>query len=151
MSAAPSVGVFSRKELNALTYAVIGRAINVHRNVGPGLLESVYKSALLDELLRAGMKVEAERPLPVIYEGNRIDCGYRLDLIVNDVLIIEVKSIECFAPIHLAQTLTYLRLSGLPLALLINFKVRVLKSGIKRVINDRVQFAPDDDVSERAV
>lgn len=142
------MNVYSRKALNALTYSVIGSAIKVHRVLGPGLLESAYKAALRDELLHAGMTVDAERPLPVVYEGARIDCGYRVDLVVNDVLIVELKSVQELEPVHVAQVLTYLRLSGLPLALLMNFNRRVLKSGIRRLINDRVQWIDDEPASD---
>jgi GxxExxY protein len=105
---------------------------------GPGLLESVYQSALADELRRGGLAVQAERALPVVYEGRHIECGYRVDLIVNELIIVEIKAVHEIDQVHIAQTLTYLRLSGLPLALLINFNACPLKSGIRRLINDRV-------------
>ena len=144
----------TRFDVNALSYKVIGCAIKVHSVLGPGLLESAYQSSLSEELERSGMKVEAERPLPVVYGGARVECGYRVDLIVNELVIVEIKAVQEISPIHIAQTLTYLRLSGLPLALLINFNTRLLKSGIRRLINDRVlppgaseTLAPEDTKS----
>jgi GxxExxY protein len=113
--------------------AVIGCAIEVHRFLGPGLLESAYESCLVYELGARGCRVERQRGLPVVYRGIRIDCGYRLDLVVDEVVIVEVKAVESLQPIHSAQLLSYLKLSGLPLGLLINFNVGLLKQGIRRL------------------
>ena len=117
---------------NAISTEVIGFAIKVHRQLGPGLLESAYKECLYYELKKAGFYVEKEKALPLIYDEIKLDCGYRLDLIVANKLIIEVKALN---EIYLAQTLTYLKLAQCKLGLLINFNVLLLKDGIKRVIN----------------
>jgi len=121
--------------LNALTDVIIGAAIKVHRGLGPGLLESVYLACLTFELHRAGLSLKAQVRLPVRYEDVRIDCGFRLDLVVEDQVVVEIKSVKRLAPIHDAQVLTYLKLSGYPAALLINFNVTLLKKGLKRLIN----------------
>ena len=121
---------------NAIATEVIGFAIKVHRQLGPGLLESAYKECLYYELLKYGLFVEKEKTIPLVYEDVRLDCGYRLDILVDNKLIIEVKSVETLNDIHLAQTLTYLKLSKCKLGLLINFNVLLLKDGIKRVINN---------------
>lgn len=120
---------------NILATEVIGAAIKVHKQLGPGLLESAYKECLYYELFKSGVSVEKEKAVPLIYEDVKLDCGYRLDLILENKLIIEVKSVEALNDIHLAQTLTYLKLSKCKLGLLINFNVLLLKDGIKRVIN----------------
>lgn len=121
--------------LNALTDVIIGAAIKVHRGLGPGLLESVYLACLIFELHRAGLSLKPQVRLPVRYEDVRIDCGFRLDLVVEDRVILEIKSVKRLAPIHDAQVLTYLKLSGYPAALLINFNVTLLKKGLRRLIN----------------
>ncbi|MDP2936289.1 MAG: GxxExxY protein [Dehalococcoidia bacterium] len=121
--------------LNEITNSIIGAAIQVHRVLGPGLLESAYEACLAFELTQRGLKIEQQKPLPVIYNDIRLDCGYRLDLLVEGTIIVEIKSIDRLAPIHQAQLLSYLKLSGLRLGLLINFNVKVLKDGIRRVIN----------------
>ena len=115
-----------------LTEEIISAAIEVHRTLGPGLLESAYVKCLCFELISRGLKVECEVPLRVRYKGVDIDCGYRLDIVVNDAVIIEAKSVAEVAPIHEAQLLTYLKLSGKRVALLINFNVELLKNGITR-------------------
>jgi len=115
---------------------MIGAAIEVHRHLGPGLLESAYEACLAYELRDLGFKLEQQKPLPVVYKNVRLDCGYRLDLVVEDSVVVEVKAVEQLAPIHDAQLLSYLRLSGKSVGLLINFHVRVLKSGLKRIVND---------------
>jgi len=120
---------------NFLSNEVIGAAIRVHKQLGPGLLESAYKECLYYELFKAGLYVEKEKILPLVYEEVRLDCGYRLDLIVENKLIIETKSVEKLNDIHLAQVLTYLKLAQCRLGLLINFNVLLLKDGVKRVIN----------------
>jgi len=118
-----------------LSYKIIGIAIDLHRRIGPGLLESAYENALRHDLQSAGLEVRNQVPLPFDYMDVRLEVGYRIDLIVNDKVLIEVKSIEALAPVHYAQTLTYLRLSGLKLGLLINFNVKTLKDSIHRIVN----------------
>lgn len=120
---------------NDITEKIIGCAIKVHKNLGPGLLESAYQECLFFELKKTGLKVEKEKPLPLIYEEVRLDCGYRLDLLVEDKVVIEIKSVETLNDIHLAQVLTYLKLSNNKIGLLINFNVLQLIKGLKRVIN----------------
>ncbi|MHC4601138.1 MAG: GxxExxY protein [Planctomycetota bacterium] len=122
--------------LNRLSEGVIGAAIEVHRVLGPGLLESAYEHCLAYELVQRGFEVERQKPLPVIYKDTQLDCGYRLDLIVENSVIVEVKSLEQVVPVHKAQLLSYLRLAKSPLGLLINFNVKLLKEGIHRVVND---------------
>jgi len=117
-----------------LTGAIIGAAIEVHKQVGPGLLESTYEECLCRELELQGIAFERQKPLPLEYKGVRLDCGYRLDLLVKDRVILEIKSVEALAAIHEAQMLTYLRLTGVKVGLLINFNVPVLKDGIKRFV-----------------
>ena len=123
------------KDINDLTGAVIGAAIEVHRVLGPGLLESAYEECLCFELKIRDIVYKRQKDLPINYKGNNLDCGYRLDLLIEDVLIVELKSCEHLLPIHEAQLLTYLRLSRKKIGLLINFNVPVLKDGIKRLIN----------------
>jgi GxxExxY protein len=120
---------------NELSGKVIGHAMEVHNSLGPGLLESAYKECLYYKLAKAGFNVVKEKPMPLIFEEVKLECGYRIDLLVENKLVIEVKSCEALADIHLAQTLTYLRLGNYKLGLLINFNVVKLKDGIKRVIN----------------
>jgi len=123
-------------ELNKITEAILGAAIEVHRNLGPGLLESAYRECLRYELLQRGYEALQEVPLPLIYKGVELDCGYRLDLLVNDAVIVEIKSVESLAPIHEAQLLSYLKISGGKIGLLLNFNVKMLKyGGIKRLAN----------------
>jgi GxxExxY protein len=109
--------------------------MEVHRALGPGLLESAYEACLAFELVERGLKVECQKPLPVVYKDVNLDCGYRLDLLVDDQVIVELKAINDLASIHEAQMLSYLKLTGCKVGLLINFNVRVLKSGIKRLVN----------------
>jgi GxxExxY protein len=109
--------------------------LTVHRHLGPGLLESAYQAALAYELHQRGYQVEQQKPLPMLYKEIRLDAGYRLDLLVNDKVILEIKSSDKISPIHDAQILSYLRLSGCKVGLLINFNVKLLKNGIKRFIN----------------
>lgn len=123
-------------ERDPLTEKVIGCAIEVHRTLGPGLLESVYLHALAHELDLKGVKFKMEHPLPVDYKGVDLECGYRIDLLVEDCLIIELKSVEELKGIHTAQTLTYMKLSGIGTGLLINFNVLRLVDGIKRLKSD---------------
>ena len=126
----------SGKALNRITEQIIGAAIDVHRALGPGLLESAYEACLAFELRDRGMKVEQQIALPVVYRGVELDAGYRLDLFVADSVIVELKAIERLEPIHQAQLLSYLKLSQCKVGLLINFNVKVLKSGIRRLVND---------------
>lgn len=123
---------------NELATKIIGHAIEVHTSLGPGLLESVYQECLYYKLVKEGHKVEKEKAMPIIFEEVKIDCGYRIDLLVDDTILIELKSVESLNDIHLAQTLTYLKLGGFKLGLLINFNVFRLKDGIKRVINGQL-------------
>jgi GxxExxY protein len=118
-----------------ITGEIIGAAIEVHRELGPGLLESSYEICLARELDLRGISFEFEKPLPLEYKGVRLDCGYRLDLLVAGAVIVEVKSVEKLAPIHDAQLLTYLKLTGVKVGLLINFNVVVLKAGLKRLVH----------------
>ncbi len=118
--------------VNQITHDVIGAAIDVHRALGPGLLESAYQECLCRELLLRGIPFERERPLPLEYRGIRLECGYRVDLLVASLVVVEIKSVEAIAPIHEAQLLTYLRLGGWHVGLVINFNVVVLKDGIRR-------------------
>jgi GxxExxY protein len=115
---------------------IIGCAIEVHRALGPGLLESAYEQCLAHELARNDIEFQLQAPMPVIYKGLKLDCGYRLDLIVADSVVVELKSVEKLLPVHEAQILTYLKLSGMRLGLLINFNESLLKNGIKRFVLD---------------
>ena len=124
------------ERLNHITDQVIGAAIEVHRALGPGLLESAYEACLAFELAQRGLKVELQKPLPVVYKEVHLDCGYRLDLLVENAVIVEIKAVESLAPIHQAQLLSYLRLTGCKVGLLINFNVRILKDGLRRLVND---------------
>jgi len=125
-----------RERLNQITGEIIGAAIEVHRALGPGLLESAYEACLAFELLDKSLKVEQQKPVPVIYRDVRLDCGYRLDLMVENSVIVEIKSVDGLVPIHKAQLLSYLKLSQTEVGLLINFNVRVLKQGIVRLVNN---------------
>ena len=120
---------------NEISFVVIGNAIKIHKQLGPGLLESVYENALAYELKTSGLLVEQQFALPMIYNEIKMECGYRIDLRVERKLIIEVKSIETLAPVHFAQVLTYLKLSDCKLGLLINFNTIRLKDGIHRIVN----------------
>ncbi len=120
---------------NHISSEIIGAAIEVHKQLGPGLLESAYETCLAFELRKKGFKVERQIALPVIYKDVKLEAGYRIDLLVNDKVVIEVKSVDTLAPIHTAQIFTYLKLKELKLGLLINFNSVVVKDGIKRVIN----------------
>jgi GxxExxY protein len=122
--------------LDSITRRIIGAAIEVHRRLGPGLLESAYEACLAYELRQVGYKIEQQKPLPIVYKDVKLDCGYRLDLVVEDSVIVEVKAVDQLAPIHEAQLLSYLRLSEMRVGLIINFHVRVLKNGLKRIVND---------------
>ena len=121
---------------NDISKLIIGKAIDIHREIGPGLLESAYENSLAYELQESGLEVRQQVPMPFLYKTVKLDVGYRIDLIVNNKVIIEIKSIENLAPVHYAQTLTYLKLSGLKLGLLINFNVKLLREGIHRIVNN---------------
>ena len=123
-------------ELNVLSERVIGAAIEVHRALGPGLLESAYEECLCHEFKLADLRFERQKPLPVVYKGMSLDCGYRIDLVVEGVIILELKTVEVLLPLHQAQLLTYLKLTGISLGLLIDFYVAVLKDGLKRIVNN---------------
>ena len=128
------MGSLEKREINKLSNRIIGAAIEVHRNLGPGLLENVYEECFCRELTLQGINFERQKYLPVNYKGQQVECEYRLDIIVEDKIVIEVKSINSFLPIHEAQLMTYLKLSDLWLGILINFNVVTLKDGIKRVV-----------------
>ncbi len=120
--------------MNDLTEKIIGCAIKVHRILGPGLLESAYEVCLVHELKKSGLRAERQVPLPIVYDGIELDACYQLDIVVEDVIILELKSVERIMPIHEAQLLTYLKLTKKKLGLLINFNVELLKNGIKRKV-----------------
>jgi GxxExxY protein len=121
-------------ERDALTDRIIGFAIEVHRQLGPGLLESAYEECLCHELHESGLSFKRQVPLPVVYKSVRLDCGYRIDIVVENCLILEIKAMERLLPIHEAQVLTYMRLSGVHTGLLLNFNTPVLKDGIRRLM-----------------
>jgi GxxExxY protein len=121
-------------ELRDLTEKIIGAAIEVHRNLGPGLLESAYEACLAYELEAAGLKIERQKPVPLAYKAIRLDLGYRLDMVVDDQVVLELKAVDEFTDIHEAQILSYLKFSDYEVGLLINFNVRLLKDGIRRFI-----------------
>lgn len=120
---------------NELAKKIIGIAIDVHKSLGPGLLESAYKECLYYKLVETGFYAEKEKPMPLVFEGIKLECGYRIDLVINNKVIIELKSVETLNDVHLAQTLTYLKLGDYKLGLLINFNVTRLKNGVRRVVN----------------
>jgi GxxExxY protein len=122
--------------VNGLTEKIIGTAIEVHKVLGPGLLESAYEECLAHELRLANISFERQVPLPVSYKSLQLDCGYRLDFLVERTVVLELKAVEDLQPIHQAQLLTYLKLGGWPIGLLINFNVSVLKKGIKRLVHN---------------
>jgi GxxExxY protein len=120
-----------------VTRSIIGAAIEVYKPLGLGLLESAYEECLCHELTLRGVRFEKQKPVPLVYKATRLDCGFRLDLLVENHVVVELKSVDCFGPIHEAIMLTYLRLSGHPLGLLINFNVPILKDGVRRFIMPR--------------
>lgn len=132
--------------LDQFTRRIIGATIEVHKAIGPGLLESAYQACLAFELRQSGLAVDEQRPFPVTYKRVQLDCGYRMDLVIEDSIIVEIKAVDELVPIHEAQVLSYLRLSGKRVGLLINFHVRVLKDGIKRIVNE----FPDSAISTRS-
>ena len=123
-------------DINNLSYKIIGLAIEVHKELGPGLLESAYQECLYYEIKNAGLYVEKEKALPIIYKDIKIDHGYRIDLLIENKLVLELKTVEKYTDIHFAQVLTYLKLGNYPLGLLINFNSKILKTNIKRFINE---------------
>jgi GxxExxY protein len=122
--------------INKLSSRIIGAAIEVHKALGPGLLESTYEECICHELIIGGLSLERQKPLAVRYKGINLDCGYRLDVVVEDAIILELKSCEKIEPIHKAQLLTYLKLSGFKLGLLLNFNVTLMREGIVRIVNE---------------
>lgn len=120
---------------NELSKIIIGCAIEVHKLLGPGLLESAYQECLYYELVKKGLDVQKEKAMPIIYKEVKLDHGYRIDLLVNNKVVIETKTVEAFTDVHTAQVLTYLKLGNYKLGLLLNFYVTTLKNGIKRIIN----------------
>ncbi|MBK8899649.1 MAG: GxxExxY protein [Anaerolineaceae bacterium] len=119
---------------NPISKEIIGAAIEVHRQLGPGLLESAYEECLAHEFTLRGIQFERQKPLPVVYKGIKLDCGYRLDFLVAQSVIVELKAVEKLMPIHDAQTITYLKLTKCKLGLILNFNVRLMRTGIKRVV-----------------
>jgi len=127
--------IFSNMNENDLSKSIIGMAIEIHQSLGPGLLESAYKECLFYRLIKEGFIVEKEKPMPLIYKEVKLDCGYRIDILVENKVVIEVKSVDAINEVHFAQTLTYMKLGNYKLGLLINFNVALLKEGIKRIVN----------------
>jgi len=127
--------------MKELTEKIIGAAIEVHKTIGPGLLESTYEECLAHELQLHGLGFERQVPLPVIYKGVKLDCGYRLDFLVEKAVVLELKTVEFFQPIHKAQLLTCLKLGGWTIGLLLNFNVPLLKDGIKRIVLNYKDFS----------
>ncbi len=121
---------------NDISYKIIGTAIELHKSIGAGLLESVYETTLAFDLREKGMEVQQQVPMPLVYKEVKQDIGYRIDFIVDNKVLVEIKSVETLAPVHFSQTLTYLKLSGLKLGLLINFNSKTLKEGIHRIANN---------------
>ena len=124
---------------NEIAYQIIGAALEVHKALGPGLLESAYQECLVYKLRQLDFKVEKEKPMPLVFEEVKLECGYRIDLLVENKVVIEIKSVEALNDVHLAQILTYMKLGNYKLGLLINFNVALLKQGIKRVINGELK------------
>jgi GxxExxY protein len=120
---------------NEISTEIIGSAIDVHQSLGPGLLESAYKECLYYRLMKKGFFVEKEKPMPLVFEEVKLECGYRIDLLVERKVVIEIKSVEALNDVHFAQTLTYMKLGDYKLGLLMNFNVSLLKNGIKRIVN----------------
>ena len=119
-------------DINQITEKIIGCAIEVHKNLGPGLLESAYEECLTYELKNNGLKAERQVPVPIVYKTKKLDCGYRIDILVENLVVIELKTVEAFTPVHEAQVLTYMKFADKKVGLLINFYVTLLKNGIKR-------------------
>jgi GxxExxY protein len=119
-------------EINKITETIIGCAIEKHKVLGPGLLESAYEECLFFELQKAGLYVERQKPVPVVYKEIKLECGYRIDLLVENVVVVELKTVDAYNPVHEAQVLTYMKFSNKQIGLLINFNVTLLKNGLKR-------------------
>ena len=126
-------------EYSDVTERIIAAALKVHSAIGPGVLESVYKTCMAHELKKLGIVVSCEVTLPVVYDGLKLDSGFRIDLLVEDLVVVELKCVEALLPIHKAQLLTYLRLSNKPIGLLLNFNVAHMREGIKRILNNKYQ------------
>lgn len=124
---------------NEISGRIISSAIEVHKALGPGLLESAYKECLSYKLVQSGLYIEKEKNMPLVFESIKLNCGYRIDILVENRLVVEIKSVDALHDIHLAQTLTYMKLGGYKLGLLINFNVTLLKDGIKRIINGTLE------------
>jgi GxxExxY protein len=133
-------GVTEKQRFDALTEAIIGAAIEVHKALGPGLLESAYVPCLMHELSLRGLSCRTEVTVPVVFKGVKLDCGYRLDLLVEEEIVVELKAVENLQPVHQAQVITYLKLTGKAVGLLINFNVPLLKDGIRRLYNPAVKL-----------
>ena len=123
-------------DINQLSSKIIGAAIEVHKALGPGLLESAYEKCLCHELKLRGLSFDNQKPLPLVFKGEEIDCGYRLDIVVDNTIILELKACEKIEPIHKAQLLTYLKLPGITLGLILNFNVPIMRRGIVRIVNN---------------
>ena len=123
---------------NKIANIIIGCAIDVHKALGPGLLESAYQECLYYKLLKEGLQLHKEKPMPLVFEEVHLECGYRIDILVEDKVVIEIKSVEALNSVHMAQTLTYMKLGDYKLGLLINFNVSLLKQGVKRIINGKL-------------
>ena len=131
-----------RVDLNGITHGIIAAAIEVHRHLGPGLLESAYRECVCYELSQMGLTFTREVHLPLSYKGLKLDCSYRIDLLVEDEIVVELKSVEQTLPVHAAQLLTYLKAANKQVGLLINFNVPVLKEGIRRIVNHYTELGP---------
>jgi len=119
-------------EINEITCKIIGCAIEVHKHLGPGLLESAYEECLIFELQNSGLRVESQKPVPVIYKEKKLDYGYRIDILIENVVLIELKSVDALNPVHEAQILTYMKFAGIRTGLLINFNIKMLRNGLRR-------------------
>jgi len=119
---------------NQTTHSILGAAIEVHKTLGPGLLESAYEECLAREIVLRGIKFERQKPVPVVYKDVKLECGYRMDFLVGSTVVVELKAVDCLAPVHEAIILTYMRLAGCRLGLLVNFNVALLKEGVRRFI-----------------
>ena len=134
----------TKKELNDLTFIIIGAAIEIHKELGPGLLESIYEKCLIHLLREKGLKVTSQQKVQLIFRGIHLDCDLRIDLLVEDCIIVEIKSIECLMPIHSAQLISYLRLLEKPKGILINFNcTNIFKEGQKTIVNELFSSLPD--------
>src|SRR5687768_10883080 len=128
-------GETTSEEIERVAHEIVDAAFKVHAKLGPGLLESTYRAVMTYELRKRGLEVKCEVPVPVVYEEVRLDAGYRLDMLVNDCVVIELKAVEKLIPLHDAQLLTYLKLTGYRLGMLINFNTKLIKDGIKRIVH----------------